>query len=346
MIQAHTGSNKVGAGRKAEMILDRLHEYEEEENPSVRPDARSFNLLISFYAKSKQPDSPYRAEYILNRMISRYRDGQADLVPSIKGITQVIDSYANMGHPDAGRNADRMLKILRDLKRQQGAPKNFISTAVMNSVLFAWSNSGDEEAGFRAENYLDEMEASFQNGVIEMQPDSKSYTLVISAWSKSSNVDKFRRALLVLRRMEHQQQTGNMQILIDEHPRSLVINACAFSNFGGEIELEAFNVACTLFDEILNATNSQPTSLCFGWFIQAMGRLDVEEERKTARIEMAFRECCNAGLVNEFVLHRLKGAAPLGLLQRLIQPANEKSCLQPMDMSRIPQEWTQHCLKQ
>lgn len=342
VIQTFTKSKTKGAGKRAEMILDRLHEHQEEENPAVGPDARSFNLLIAYYGKSKEPDAPYRAEYLLNRMISRFKYGQSDLVPSQFAITTVIDSYSFAGHPDAGRNADRLLKLLRQLKQEYGASKLIVNTAVMNSVLGAWANCGDENAGQRAENYLDEMEASFKKGAIHMQPDTKSYGLVLSAWSKSTSTDKFRRALTVLRRMEQQHKNGNQHVCVDEHARSLVINTCGFSNADTKAEFEAFDIAITIFDEMVGTDRDRPTSLSFGWFIQAMGRLRVDEEKKSAQIANAFNMCCEAGRVNEFVLHRLKGAASDSLYKHLLEPVGAtRSDKKPtwLHLARLPLEW-------
>lgn len=342
MIQAYTRTDTKGAGRRAETILDRLHEYQEEENPNVGPDARSFNLLIAYYGRSKEPDAPYRAEYLLNRMVSRFKDGQSNLVPSQFAITTVIDSYAFAGHPDAGKNADRLLKLLRQLRQEYGASRLVVNVAVMNSVLGAWANCGDENAGKRAKNYLNEMEA------IDMQPDTRSYGLVLSAWSKSTCTDKFRRALRILRRMEQQEGNGNQQVCVDKYARSLVINACGFSNADAQVESEAFEIAVTKFDEMVGSDRNRPTSLSFGWFIQAMGRLCVDEEKKTAQIAKAFMMCCEAGLVNDFVLHRLKGAASDTLYEKLLKPASlTKSDRKPtwVHLTRLPPEWKRNASK-
>jgi hypothetical protein len=329
------------------MILDRLYEYQEEENPSVGPDARSFNLVIAYYGRSKERDAPYRAEYLLNRMVSRFKDGQSDLAPSQFAITTVIDSYAYAGHPDAGKNADRLLKLLRQLNQEYGASRLTVDTSVMNSVLFAWANSGDENAGNRAETYLDEMEASLKKGVVDIRPDTRSYGLVLSAWSKSTSSDKFRRALQILRRMERQQENGNQHVCVDEHARSLVINTCGFSNAGTEIESEAFEIAVTVFDEMLDSDHNRPSSLSFGWFIQAMGRLRVDEAKKSAQIEKAFIVCCEAGLVNDFVMHRLKGAASESLYRNLVKSAAGTTYRKGtwIDLGLLPPEWKRNALK-
>jgi len=310
----------------------------------VVPEARSFNLMIAYYAGSRAPDAPYRAEYILNRMVNRFKDGQSNLQPSLFGFTAVIDSYAYATHPDAGMNADRLLRLIHKLNQQDGANLQ-VNTSVMNSVIFAWANCGDEDVGNRVDKYLDQMEMAFESGNSELAPDSRSYGLALLAWSKSSSRDKYQRALNILRRMERQQEKGNRNVRVNEHARSLVINACGFSNAGPEAGAEAFRTALSIFDEIL-ATSERPTSLTFGWFIQACGRLrGVPEEEKQAQIERAFLRCCEAGLVNDFVLHRLKGAASVELYRKLLKPAvGLRSAASPeqqlwVKVAELPAEW-------
>ena len=324
VIAAFTRSRRKDAGSRAESILDRLIEYSEEENPAVQPDARSFNLVLSYYAKSKAPDSSYRADYMLNRMINRFKEGQSQLLPSLFSFTSVIESYASMLHPDAGMNADRLLRLARQLNDQYGA-RLAVNTSFMNSAMLAWASCGAEDAGSRVEVYLDEMEAAFENGRLHLAPDTRSYGLALSAWSKSTARDKHRRALDILRRMERQEEQGNRNVKADEHARSLVINACGFSNGGADAGREAFDIAVAIFDQII-AGPVQPTALSFGWFIQACGRIQgIPDQRKEAQIAKAFLRCCEAGLVNDFILNRLKGAASEELYRRLLQPAIETS---------------------
>lgn len=345
MIQAFTKSQKKGSGKRAEAILDRFLEYNEMENPQVRPDARSFTHIIHYYAKVCQDlDAMYRANYILSRMVNYFKAGYKDLIPSVYIITSVMDCYSWRGHPDSGKNADRLLNMMRQLITEFGVSKLIINTAVMNSVLFAWSNCGDENAGRISENYLNDMEKSYENGAMHLQPDSRSYGLVLSAWSKSSNSDKAHRALRILRRMEEQCKAGNTKVSVDEHAYSLVINTCAFSNSGLDIEREAFKIAVTVMSEMLESRNHCPTSLTFGWFIQACGRLRVGEDEKYEQIEKAFSFCCKAGLVNDFVLHRLKGAASEDLYKKLMAPATKcrtgtETMRQWIHISHLPVEW-------
>jgi hypothetical protein len=344
VLHAFTKSKKKGSGRRAEAILDRFLEFEED-NPSVKPDTRSFTHIISYYSRSKEMDAPYRAEYVLNRLVSLYKSGHENLEPNLFAITTVMDSYTYAGHPDAGNNAERLLKLIRNLRDEYSSPKMKVSTAVMNSVLLAWVNSGAENSGYRADLHLAEMEASYRNGDNALQPDTRSYGLALSAWSKSNSPEKARRALELLRHMEQQQSEGNNQVHVDEHAYSLVINTCAFCNAAVDVEIDAFDIAVSLFDEMLESSGRQPSSLTYGWFIQACGRLHVDESRRAAAIEKAFTRCCEAGLLSDFVLHRLKGAAADELFWDLIGPwlstnTSWERKKQKVSLDQLPKAWT------
>ena len=335
-----------GSGKRAEAILDRFLEFQEE-NPSVKPDARSFKQIIShWYSRSNNElDAPYRAEYILNRMVSLFKSGHKHLAPSLFSIKTVMESYARAKHRDAGRNAERLLKLIRDLDKKYDTPDMAVTTAVMNSVLLAWANSGDENAGSRAESHLDAMETNYSSGRTALKPNAKSYGYVISAWSKSNSPEKARRAFSVLRRMEVQQAEGNELVKVDAHAYSLAINACAFQNSDVDAESNAFQIAVSLFDRMLESTELSPSSLTFGWFIQACGRLRVDNCARDSAIEKAFTACCEKGLVNDFVLQRLKGASTDALFATLVSPGR-KNCRvkkRRVSIDLLPSAWKRNC---
>lgn len=109
---------------------------------------------------------------------------------------------------------------MTDLRVNHGATLS-IDASVLYNVLYAWSISGDEDAGRRSEIHLDYMERRFEAGDIKLKPDSRSYGIVLNAWSKSNCFDKARRALNVLQRMEKQAKKGHKDLRPNEHCLSL-----------------------------------------------------------------------------------------------------------------------------
>jgi len=163
-IIANCRSNQVGAGQRAEAILERMIEYNDEEG-ELHLESRSFTHIIGYYARSNSADSPYRAEYILKRMIDMYQSGRyPSLEPNNFAFIQTIDAYAYTKHRDAGEVAERLLKIARDLINKYGCTQIEINSELLNTVLLAWSSSGDKEAGRKAEIHLESMERQYAAG--------------------------------------------------------------------------------------------------------------------------------------------------------------------------------------
>jgi len=353
VIFAFVRSKKRGCGKRAESILDRLLDYSHEKS-SCRPKARSFKQILSQFRISREPDAPYRAEYLLNRQISLYKAGAQQLEPDTLAFKLVMDTYSGFKHRVSGMTAERLLGQMRDLQQNYNTTRMTIDSSVMYCVLYAWLVSGDDDAGRRAEIHLDYMERKYKAGDETMKPDSRLYGLVLSAWAKSNNFEKAQRAFSVLKRMEKQQERGNSHVQPNEHCHSLVINACAFTNSGSDAEREAFRIAVATFNKMLASEDCQPSSLAYGWFIQACGRLKVSDSDRTKEIERAWKLCCDNGLVNAFVLHRFTGSAPEALYKKLLGPIIEKLGLPletltkeelkfKIDPTSFPKSWTENC---
>jgi hypothetical protein len=256
-----------------------------------------------------------------------------------------MEAYSYSKHPDAGVNAERLLKRMRDLKDKYDIPNLEINRQVMNCVMHAWTLSGDEDAGLRAEVILANLERGYASGNLDLKPDTRSYGLALNAWSKSSTYGKAGRALDILRRMQKQRQDGNASVDPNEHAYSLVINSCAFSNESEDEQKEAFEIATTLFDEMIQSDNIEPSSLTFGWFMQACARLHkADAASRQEWLMKAFKLCCERGLVNDFVLARFGAAATEEMYREAIAPAElslpKDNTYPRVSVSQLPKEWT------
>jgi pentatricopeptide repeat protein len=350
VINAFTRSQQKDAGRRAESVLDRFLEYSEE-FPNVRPDVRSFTHIIAYYSRNKEMlDAPYRAEYVLNRMVSMFKSGQyASLSPNVFAVTTVMDSYSLHRHPDAGDCAERLLRLMIKLRDNFGADKLEVNTGVMNSVLNAWASCGDDDAGRRADVILRDMEQRCELGAWDLRPNARSYCLVLSAWTKSASFDKAERALEVLERMKLRHAEDKLHVKPGEHPYSLVINACAFTSASLDAESSAFKIAVKTMTEMTDSPLLEPSSVTYGWFIQACDRLRVPSKVKEENLERAFQTCCDMGRVNDFVLNKFRGAASDALFRRMLSPAIAKvgsygrgseDLKHRVQLSHLPREWT------
>ena len=100
-----------------------------------------------------------------------------------------------------------------------------------NAVIDAWSKSGLEEAGHKAERILDRMQELYdQTGDVQLKPNVRSYNSVINAWAKSRAKDSAEMAELLLLKLEKLYQAErNIDLQPDIHSFSTVVNAWARS---------------------------------------------------------------------------------------------------------------------
>jgi len=279
--------------------------------------------------------------------VTLYESGNKELVPTVFAFTSVMEAYAYSKHPDAGVTAERLLKCMREMKAKHDLPNFEISRPVMNCVMHAWSTCGDEDAGLRAEVILASLERGYASGNKELRPDARSYGLALNAWSRSSTFGKAGRSLDILRRMQKQLQDGNDSVEPNEHAYSLVINSCAFSNGSDEEQKEAFEIATTVFDELLESDDIEPSSLAIGWFMQACGRLQkADAALRQERLMTAFTLCCEKGLVNDFVLVRFRTAATDAMYRKAMSPLSlpesKDETFPRVSVSQLPKEWTRN----
>jgi len=307
VIAGYANRPDTASVRQAEAILDRFIEFYEE-HPKTCPNFKTFACIIYHYCYSKDLDAPYRAEYALNKMISHYEEGNMYAAPTAPLFVGVIEKYARVSHPDAGTNADRLLRLAARLQIP-------CTTGLINAALRAWAYCGHENAGQQAEAHLFRMEEAYADGDKEMKPNIQSYVLALSAWTKTNSSMKAQRAYDLLRHFQ-QQKIAGIDIESKVYLYALVINACAFCN--GHDDAKTFQIATTLFDEILDSAELAPSAVLFGWFIQSCGRLDINEAMRDAYINRAYVACKNRGMVNDFVVQRLKGAASTSLQRSLL----------------------------
>lgn len=325
-------TNTKGSGKRAEAVLDRFLQYQEDErNPSLGPDSLTFTRIITHYNKARLTDSPYRAEYVLNWWISLFKSGLRNIEPCTEAFRLVIEGYAHAKHADAGENAERLLRQMNQLQNEYPRLNLQPTVSLMNSALWAWAVCGDEDSGTKAENLLDEMERKF---AAKTRPTGRSYEYVIMAYARSSSHDKARRAYSLFRKMDERAKKG--QIIMHEYVYSLVINCCAFANANREVESEAFDIAIEVFNEIVNSTRVNPSARTFGWFFQACGRLkNSNEEEYRSQIEQAFVRCCQMGLINDFNFRRFRGAASEAILQKILDAASASTGQQRLVASNV-----------
>ena len=144
-----------------------------------KPDSRSFSHIIDYYARCHEPNAGVKAERLLNKMADMFKRGQGDVIPNMFCFNSVIHAYSRSKDGNGGIHAERVLHLLEDLHSNHGIYRLKPNTFIMNAVLHAWSKSGNPIVGERVEEILHQMVDQYRIGKYQMQPNTRSYGLVL-----------------------------------------------------------------------------------------------------------------------------------------------------------------------
>jgi hypothetical protein len=339
-INAWTRSRRRDSGEKAEEILKLLLDFYEDGNPDVKPDSRSFSHIIDYYARCHAPDAGEKAERLLNAMSEMFKNRKGDVVPNMFCFNSVIHAYSRSKDPNAGIHAERVLQLLEALHNKYGIYRLRPNTFIMNAVLHTWSKSGNPIAGERVEEILFHMEEQFKAGKYQMQPNTRCYGLVLATWAKCTDHDKAKRAYNILRRLDEAAKE-NEHVTKNVHCYNAVINAAAFTEGGLEAQMKAFQIATSTLDELIACKDIEPISSSFGTYIKACGKLSsLPRDLVASKLEWAFAECRELGLVNDFILTQMRYSCHSSQYQKLFgKLLDQKSLNDRIEMSETPFWW-------
>ena len=205
--------DRVSAER-AELFFELMEDMQDSD---IKPDSRSYNLVLLAFANSPQGNSAMRAKEFLDRM------GNSDIAPDGVSYNTLISAFTKKGGFD---NTDTALEILKsaidsqdttldskffstlfytisdsdipnktDLveeicalvmqKKADGSLDVEIDTQVYNALIYCWNRSRDPVAPFRVDDILDEMLVQSASGNPLAAPDVVTYTNVIDTWARS-----------------------------------------------------------------------------------------------------------------------------------------------------------------
>ncbi len=273
-------------------------------------------------------------------MVELYKQGKGDVVPNMFCFNSVIHAYSRSNDQQAGLHAERVLRMLEDLHRDYGIQRLKPNTFIMNAVIHAWSRCGNSMAGERVEEILYHMEKQYCVGNYQMQPNTKTYGLVLSTWAKSLDSEKSTRAYNILRRMEEASQV-NEHVSMNVHCYNAVINAAAFTDGGIDTQKKAFQIATSTLDELIACKDIEPSSTSFGTYIKACGKLSsLPRNLIDSKLEWAFNECKELGLVNDFILSQMRYSCHSSQYQKIFgKLLLHKTLHERVDLSEVPFWW-------
>lgn len=215
-----------GGGREAaqaaqsilERMIDRCRYWIEAETilpPPPEPTAKTFNIVVNAWAKSRQREAGERAEKIVQMMnvwnaeCRQFTDETRPYefkgaTPDIRTLVPLVDAWSRSRHPKAPEQATSiLLAAIEERKRNKSFELNPILFHVVLGTL-ARSRAG-RTAAERAEEILSVMEECADFSGRQLLPGTKAYAMVLEAWMRCEQAEKngnaARRAEYLLRSM-------------------------------------------------------------------------------------------------------------------------------------------------
>jgi len=199
----------------------------------------------------------------------------------------------------------------------------------------------------------------------------RCYVLAQTAWARSPSERKAEGALEVLEMMERNYASGNVDAKPTVQAYSMVLNACAFADMvkdkngrlskaSSQNQQKAFRIARSTMARIRSRPypNVLPNPIIYGTFIKCCGRLDLPDGLSTSGATRAFRDCCAAGLVSDFVLTQIRYAlSPAPFLAALVENgyrdidrkgkslSRDGKRIRHIRMGELPEKWMRNVNK-
>ena len=171
--------SRLGDGKKAQDLLERMIDRWETGDDTIAPDTASYSRVLSAWNRNGNHE---RCEYITNILHKQFCDlGNYRVHPNL-----ILCGLAKFGgQPDALRRAKTLFQKCDDLSRSGQHPDLKPSRTTYQHLLECVVKADREQGGTQAEQILDEMLEKCAAGDETVKPDVRIYNLVIQALVKT-----------------------------------------------------------------------------------------------------------------------------------------------------------------
>ena len=194
----------------------------------VRPNHYSFGIVINGYAKIDR--DPVSAEKLLNHM-----EDLAEKRPFLRSdavkYTSCINAWTRSNRRGAAHKAERLLRRMEQMYYIKGVKQLKPTKVTWASVINCWGKNKERNpkvsGAHRAEQLLKRMEFRFENGDIDIEPDTVCINCVVDAWANCAhrnmeeNVPE--RAERIVQRMIKRYEHGITSYLPDINTYNIIL---------------------------------------------------------------------------------------------------------------------------
>ncbi|KAL7542995.1 hypothetical protein ACHAXR_012279, partial [Thalassiosira sp. AJA248-18] len=179
VITAWTKSGTVAAAENARRILDQVLSDDDDDNfPTLDPDASTFNALMTLYLKLGKTEETLS---LFDLMASMHQSGRTGIKPDIYSVNLMLKAMAKQPFLNSLEDMVSMEHVLENIEEKYHVHPDVNS---YNLILDAYAKSDLREAATRAELLLECMERKCRTDR-NVAPDAYSFTSTINAIERS-----------------------------------------------------------------------------------------------------------------------------------------------------------------
>jgi len=215
---------RENSGLLAEEVFNTMRRSYKSGDLDTRPNLASYTLRINCWAVSGDPRAGENADSILDEMEELAQNGEFGIKPDALVISNAINAHAQSGYHV--RAESLLQRMLTEYGNGNGRMKPTLQT--INMVLLSLARANSTAAAEKAEGYLREMLVHHASlSVFDIQPDTVTFTTVISAWANSGDPRAADRAKSLLREADMYSRSEDHDITLDAPFFCSVLQACA-----------------------------------------------------------------------------------------------------------------------
>jgi hypothetical protein len=316
-----------------------------EELDYVSPNSVLYNSLIDCITKRSSRDAPSQAEDVLAKMQQMHNDGHSDVRPTSYTYSMVLTCCARSQDDGAAKRADRILMNMEQMYAD-GLSDVIANDRCYSAVITAWARSGSHNAVQRSFELLYRMEQNLKTGKPHGRPNAHCYNACIHSIAKSSlsGSGKAQKCQEILQRMISQKEKGFVESSPSLITYSTILNgeylmlcvetfqlkfahrnkcflvlvlACAYAHGSQHDKKEAFNLAKSCFQTLIESEDMKPCTSCYSNFFHVIRLLKPGAVRDLLT-EAAFKEASESGKIDEQVLHNVRKLLPPEVARKLL----------------------------
>jgi pentatricopeptide repeat protein len=230
---------KQGDFKRAEAKLVEMCDNYRRGNENLKPDEKSFSVVLDGIAKSRTLHAGKQAEKLLKLMWLMKGNGKFNVKPNKFCYSAVMNAWASSGHPQAGAHAEQVFYEMQEKSKTD--PDLAPNTVTYNVLLHTFAKVGNvsgatEILSMMCSGHLSalpEVESSnMTKALVKMctvGPDRKSFNAVLNAIAKSKALDAGEQAEKLLALMWSLSAAGKFDVKPNTVSYTSVINAWASS---------------------------------------------------------------------------------------------------------------------